>query len=80
MESYLEKFEELESRILGVVELLKTTRTGKESAEKELSGARGRISELEKELDELRRERDMVKIKVESLLKNLSELTEETVV
>ena len=80
MASDLEKFEELESRILGAVELLKTTRTEKEIAERALSGARSRISQLEKELDELRRERDVVKIKVESLLKNLTELTEETVV
>ena len=62
------------------VELLKTTRAEKEAAEKELSGARSQISRLEKELDELRKERDMVKIKVESLLKNLTELTEESVV
>jgi hypothetical protein len=38
--------------------------------------ARRRISEMEGEIEELKRERDMVKNKVESLLEHLTELTE----
>ena len=75
-----DKFVELETRILRTIELVKTTRQEKDRAEKELAGARGTISRLEKELDDLRRERDLVKNKVEALLENLSEITEETVV
>jgi chromosome segregation ATPase len=75
-----DKFVELETRILRTIELVKTTRQEKDRVEKELTGARGTIARMEKELDELRRERDLVKNKVESLLETLSELTEETVV
>ena len=46
----------------------------------ELAAARTQIKTLERELEQLRRERDVVKNKVESLLEALSELTEEHVV
>jgi chromosome segregation ATPase len=78
--SDLAKFEELETRILRAVELLKTTRSEKETAEKELAAARNRAAQLERELEELRRERDVVRAKVESLLESLAELSEETLV
>ena len=74
------KFAELETRILRTIELVKTTRQERDRAEAELREVRGTISRLEKELEQLRRERDLVKNKVESLLENLSELTEEAVV
>jgi chromosome segregation ATPase len=80
MTSGLEKFAELETRILRTIELVKTTRLEKERAETELAGARATIARLEKELDQLRQERDVVKNKVESLLETLAELAEETVV
>jgi len=67
----IEKFEELENRIIRTVELVKTT-------QKELASARAQISRLEIEVDELRRERELVKNRVEILLENLSSLTEET--
>jgi chromosome segregation ATPase len=73
-------FAELETRILRTIELVKTTRLERERAESELAGARATIARLEKELEQLRRERDLVKNKVETLLETLSELTEETVV
>ena len=76
----VDRFEELETRILRTIELVKTTRQERERAESELSAARATIARLEKELEQLRRERDLVKNKVESLLETLSELTEETVV
>jgi len=75
-----DKFAELETRILRTIELVKTTRQERDRAETELREARSHMSRLEKELEQLRRERDLVKNKVESLLENLSELTEEAVV
>ena len=66
-------FEELEAKIFRTIDVVKTTR-------QELAAARAQIKTLEKELDQLRRERDLVKNKVESLLETLSELSEETVV
>jgi chromosome segregation ATPase len=80
MFSSSDKFAELETRILRTIELVKTTRQERDRAETELKEARGTISRLEKELEQLRRERDLVKNKVESLLENLSELAEEAVV
>ena len=76
----MDKFEELESRITRTVELVKTTRQAREQAEKELAIARKQIVAFERELEQLRRERDLVKNKVESLIEMLSELTEETLV
>ena len=76
----MDKFEELESRITRTVELVKTTRNAREQAEKELAIARKQIVALERELEQLRRERDLVKNKVESLIEMFSELTEETLV
>jgi len=70
MSSAVERFEELEVRIIRTVEMVKNT-------QKELAGARAQISRMERELDELRRERDVVKDRIEALLKNLSELPEE---
>lgn len=75
-----DKFEELESRIARTIDLVKTTRQEKAQAEKDLSAARKQIGTLERELDQLRHEREVVKKKVESLLEMLSELTEESLV
>ena len=80
MTTGIEKFDELEGRIVRTIELVKTTRQEKANAEKELAGARSQIKALERELEVLRHERDLVKNKVESLLEMLSELTEETFV
>jgi chromosome segregation ATPase len=80
MNAASEKFTELETRIVRTIELVKTTRQERDRAEKELAAARATIASLEKELEQLRRERDLVKNKVESLLETLSEITEETVV
>ena len=78
--SATEKFAELETRIQRTIELVKTTRQEKDRAESELKVARASITRLEKELEQLRRERDLVKNRIESLLQSLSELTEESVV
>ena len=75
-----DRFSELEQRIMRTIEVLKLTRQDKDRVEKELLNARSQIKQLERELDQLRRERDLVKNKVESLLENLSEIGEESVV
>jgi chromosome segregation ATPase len=80
MISSTDTFAELETRILKTIELVKTTRQERDRAEKELTNARNEILRMEKELEQLRRERDLVKNKVETLLETLTELTEETVV
>ena len=80
MNSGFDKFQELEDRIVRTIELVKTTRQERTNAEKELSAARNQIKTLEREIDQLRHERDLVKDKVESLLETLSVLTEESVV
>jgi len=73
MATVIDPFTELETKIVRTIELVKTTR-------QDLAAARAQIKTLERELEQLRRERDMVKNKVESLLETLSELTEEHVV
>jgi hypothetical protein len=62
----VDKFTELETRIIQTIELVKTTREAN--------------VRLEREIQELRRERDLIKNKVESLLENLAALTEEALV
>jgi chromosome segregation ATPase len=73
MASVIDPFTELETKILRAVDLVKTTR-------RDLAAAQAQIKTLERELEQLRRERDVVKNKVESLIETLSELTEEHVV
>ena len=80
MTTAFDKFDELESRIMRTIDLVKTTRQERADAEKELAAARNHITRLERELEQLRHERDLVKNKVESLLETLSEFTGETVV
>ena len=80
MSSAYDKFSELESRIHRTIDLVRITRQEKESVENELVAARAQISRLESEVQALRRERDLVRNKVESLLETLAELTEESVV
>ena len=73
MTSGSDQFTQLETQILRTIEVVKTTR-------QELAAARAQIKTMERELEQLRRERDLVKNKVESMLETLSELTEETLV
>jgi len=71
-----DKFAELEDRIIRTINLVKTTRKEKEAVEQQLALAQKQVSRLEEEIEELRQERDLVKNKIESLLENLSEITE----
>jgi hypothetical protein len=80
MNSASDKFTELETRILRTIELVKTTRQERDRAQAELQTTRASVARLEKELEQLRQERDLVRNKVESLLETLAEFAEETVV
>jgi chromosome segregation ATPase len=71
-----EKFAELEDRIIRTIELVKTMRKQKDAAERELSFAQRQIARLEDQIEELKQERDLVKNKIESLLDNVTQLTE----
>ena len=71
-----DKFAELEDRIIRTIDLVKTTRKQKDSAERELTFAQKQISRLEEEIVALKQERDLVKNKIEILLENLNEITE----
>jgi len=78
--SAVDKFVELEARIVRTIELVKTTRQEKAAAERELAISRKNVERLEHEIEELKQDRDLVKNRIESLLDNLSEITEESVV
>lgn len=73
--SGLEKFSHLEDKIYRTIELTKTLRQEKESLEKELSLVRrnrGSVSDeqlrLEKQVEALLAERDIIRSKVEAML------------
>jgi septal ring factor EnvC (AmiA/AmiB activator) len=78
MSTAFEKFAELETRIGRTVELVKTTRQENEGLLRELAAARSNMTRLEREVEELKRERDVIKNKVETMLEALSELSDET--
>jgi septal ring factor EnvC (AmiA/AmiB activator) len=80
MNSASDNFAELETRILRTIELVKATRQERDRAQAELQTSRASIARLEKEVEQLRQERDLVRNKVESLLETLAEFAEETVV
>jgi len=76
-------FSALEQKIVRTVELLKTEREARASAERELALLRKRIEEeqsgsreIEAELKALRHERDTVRARVEKLMKQLDLLAE----
>ena len=78
--SAVDRFSELEARIIRTVELVKSTRSEKAAVEKEVALTRKSVERLEREIEELKQERELVKNRVESLHDNLSEITEESVV
>ena len=82
--SGLEKFSHLEDKIYRTIELTKTLRQEKESLEKELSMMRrGQGSypdereRLEKQVEQLLAERDMIRIKIEAMLDAVAALDPE---
>ncbi|HEX4999479.1 MAG TPA: cell division protein ZapB [Terriglobia bacterium] len=76
----VDKFGELEARIARTIDMVKTMRREKEAAEKELAAMRSRADRLEREMTELKADRDLIKDKVESLLDSLAALTEDALV
>jgi uncharacterized protein (DUF3084 family) len=84
--SGLEKFSHLEDKIYRTIELTKTLRQEKESLEKELALARrnrGSIpheqERLEKQVEALLAERDLIRMKVEAMLDAVAALDPELV-
>ena len=82
--SGLEKFSHLEDKIYRTIELTKTLRQEKENLEKELSlmrRGRGSVPDererLEKQVEQLLAERDMIRIKVEAMLDAVAALDPE---
>jgi len=76
-------FSALEEKIRRTVELLKQEREARHAAEAEIArlsegsmGDRKRVSELERELDALRKDRAEAKTRVERLLAQLDELAQ----
>jgi cell division protein FtsB len=76
----VDKFQELEARIARTIDMVKTMRRDKEAAEKELAAVRSRADRLEREVSELKSDRDLIKNKVETLLDSLAALTEDALV
>jgi FtsZ-binding cell division protein ZapB len=82
--SGLEKFSHLEDKIYRTIELTKTLRQEKESLEKELSLVRrGKVGSspdterLERQVEQLLAERDMIRMKVEAMLDAVAALDPE---
>jgi FtsZ-binding cell division protein ZapB len=81
--SGLEKFSHLEDKIYRTIELTKTLRQEKESLEKELSLARRGMGgtreteRLERQVEQLLAERDMIRMKVEAMLDAVAALDPE---
>lgn len=82
MANALDKFTELENKVFRIVELFRTVKLQKESLEKDLLKSKSQmeqsqaeIDRLKVELQEYRKEKDLVRDKVESMLKNLEKLT-----
>jgi phage shock protein A len=84
--SGLEKFSHLEDKIYRTIELTKSLRQEKENLEKELSAARrnrggaipGEQQRLEKQVEALLAERDVIRAKVEAMLDAVAALDPET--
>lgn len=81
MVNALDKFTELENKVFRVVELFRTVKLQKESLEKDLLKLKSQLEQSQVEIDRLkaelleyRKEKDLVKDRVESMLKNLEKL------
>jgi FtsZ-binding cell division protein ZapB len=83
--SGLEKFSHLEDKIYRTIELTKTLRQEKENLEKELSLMRrgkgipvkAETERLERQVEQLLAERDMIRMKVEAMLDAVAALDPE---
>lgn len=82
MNNGLEKFTDLENKVYRTIELFKAVKLQKESLEKEVLKLKSQLDQthaererLREESVELKKERDLVKGKIETILKNLDTLT-----
>ncbi len=80
----LEKFSHLEDKIYRTIELTKTLRQEKEVLERDVAGTRRELNNLldekerlEKQVERLLSERDMVRMKVEAMLDAIAVLEPE---
>jgi chromosome segregation ATPase len=78
----LERFTELEDRIYRVIELFKAVRLQKESLEKDVIRIKAQLEQaasendrLKLEIQEFRKEKDLVKERVEGILDSLEKLS-----
>jgi len=78
----LEKFTDLENKVYRTIELFKAVKLQKESLEKEVLKLKSLLDQTQAEGErfkqesiELKKERDLVKGKIETILKNLDSLT-----
>ncbi len=82
MTNALDKFTELENKVYRVVELFRSMKLQKEALEKDHLKMKSQLEQvltenerLKTELLESRKEKDLVKDKVESILQNLEKLS-----
>lgn len=81
MNNGLEKFSDLENKVYRTIELFKAVKLQKESLEKEVLKLKSQLDQTQAEGErvkqesiELKKERDLVKGKIETILKNLDSL------
>ena len=81
MSNGLEKFTDLENKVYRTIELFKAVKLQKESLEKEVLKLKSLLDQtqaegerIKQESIELKKERDLVKGKIETILKNLDSL------
>ena len=81
MNDGLEKFTDLENKVYRTIELFKAEKLQKESLEKEVLKLKSLLDQsqaegerVKQESIELKKERDLVKGKIETILKNLDSL------
>lgn len=82
MTNALDKFTELENKVYRVIELFRAAKLQKESLEKDIFKIKSQIEQMAAENERLRaemlehkKEKDLVKEKVESILQNLEKLS-----
>jgi chromosome segregation ATPase len=73
----LEQFEKLEERIADAIKVLEETQRNKATADKKLAEARRQIQGLQGELEGLRKERKLVRVRVKGLITSIVELSKE---
>ena len=83
MSNGLEKFTDLENKVYRVIELFKAVKLQKESLEKDILKIKSQLDQivaendrLKSEILEYRKEKDLVKGKVEAILQNLENLAD----